>query len=300
MKNSTSRPKIVSGYRCGKLTVQSKTERRKNGYIIWSCQCGCGGHIDLDTRTLQRGTVCSCGCDQNVRPGQKDITGQRFGKLTVLTPTEKRTSNGSTIWKCACDCGNTVFTSISQLMQGTKKSCGCMNRSPVHHLQGHRFGDLTAEEYVGKRNGWHYWQCVCACGNRTSVKQCNLLGGKTKSCGCLQARIIAENMKFVDGTSVTLLEKAGERILNSNTSGYNGIYQNKKTKKWIAQIGFKGKNYYLGSFDNIENAIYAREQAEKQIYGQFLDWYYKNNSGRKTKYTDHDDGGSYAYELADD
>ncbi len=29
-------------------------------------------------------------------------------------------------------------------------------------------------------------------------------------CGCLQAKVVVDNMKFVDGTSVTLLEKAGK------------------------------------------------------------------------------------------
>ena len=82
-------------------------------------------------------------------------------------------------------------------------------------------------------------------------------------------------MKFVDGTSVTLLEKTGKWLLKNNSSGYNGVYLNRRTQKWTAQIGFKGKNYNLGSFSRIEDAVDARKKAEDRIYGEFLEWYYQ-------------------------
>ena len=40
-----------------------------------------------------------------VKPS-KDIRGQRFGKLIVIEPTDKRADGGSVVWKCHCDCGN--------------------------------------------------------------------------------------------------------------------------------------------------------------------------------------------------
>ena len=120
----------------------------------------------------------------------------------------------------------------------------------------------------------HRWECKCDCGNVTIVGQTLLQSGKTKSCGCLQASIVFDNMKFVDGTSVTMLEKAGDRLISTNTSGYNGVYWNKRTNKWIAQIGFKGKKYHLGSFNKVEDAVKARKNAEERIYGEFLEWYY--------------------------
>ena len=99
---------IYMGYRVGKLTVAASTDQRKNGYTIWRCQCDCGGEILLDTRCLQRGTIRDCGCETVVRPGQRDITGQRFGKLTALWPTGMRGRGGSLIWHCKCDCGGEV------------------------------------------------------------------------------------------------------------------------------------------------------------------------------------------------
>lgn len=274
----TERIKIAPGLQRGNLTVVSATARRKNGYTVWLCQCYCGGQIELDTRTLQRGTVRDCGCRTKVKPGQRDLSGQRFGRLTALESTGLRDASGATVWRCRCDCGNEVLTSLSQLTQGYKKSCGCLINPPVQDIQGQQFGDLRVIGFGGKKDGQYYWRCQCKCGKTATVRQNNLVSGKTKSCGCLQAKVIVDNMKFVDGTSVTLLENAEKRLISTNTSGHNGVYWNKKSGKWVAQIGFKGKTYYLGSFGKIEDAVKARERAEEQIYGEFLEWYYETHT----------------------
>lgn len=330
------RPAIKTGYHFENITVISDTGERKNGYTVWLCTCTCGSVLKLDTRTLQRGTVQDCGCLTKVRPGQRDISGIRFGKLVALEPTQNRSAKGDTVWKCRCDCGNIVFSPLTQLTQGYKKSCGCISHPqrkdylgkrfgrlvvtgyegktgglhrwecicdcgkttivgqtslqsgktkscgclghpPVQDIQGQRFGELTAMEYVGKRDGQYYWRCQCSCGNEMTVRQNNLIIGKTKSCGCIQVRIVTENMKLVDGTSVTMLEKAGQRLASNNSSGYNGVYFNRKNQKWTAQIGFKGKTYYLGSYHKIEDAVKARRNAEDRIYGAFLEWYYETH-----------------------
>lgn len=145
----------------------------------------------------------------------------------------------------------------------------------MEDLTGRIFGKLTVLELAEWKNGTSYWHCRCECGNETIVRYVYLINGHTKSCGCLQSSIIKTNMKFVDGTSVTLLEKTGKRLLKNNSSGYNGVYLNRRTQKWTAQIGFKGKNYNLGSFSWIEDAVDARKKAEDRIYGEFLEWYYQ-------------------------
>lgn len=52
-----------------------------------------------------------------------ELTGQKFGKLTVIEPIEKRV--GGWVWKCKCDCGNETEANVSKLRRGKKKSCGC-------------------------------------------------------------------------------------------------------------------------------------------------------------------------------
>ena len=58
--------------------------------------------------------------------------------------------------------------------------------SKVKDLTGHRFGKLTAIEYIG--NNHHrkaMWICQCDCGRRTVVAGHKLTSGQTRSCGCL-------------------------------------------------------------------------------------------------------------------
>ena len=160
MTAQTTRAKIAIGYRIGHLRVEEATSQHKNGYTIWRCRCDCGGEILLDTRTLQRGTITDCGCNTNVKPGQRDITSQRFGRLTAQYPLPARDASGSTVWHCICDCG-----------------------------------------------------------------------------------------------------------------GVTGVYRNRRTGRWCAQITFKRKTYYLGVYEKKDNAIRARKRGEG-LHKNFIAWYY--------------------------
>ncbi len=53
-----------------------------------------------------------------------DLTGQRFGRLTVIEFAGKA-NNGHSQWLCKCDCGNDVTVSYEGLKRGDSKSCGC-------------------------------------------------------------------------------------------------------------------------------------------------------------------------------
>jgi len=55
----------------------------------------------------------------------KNLTGQRFGKLTAVAQTSQRFNN-RVIWKCQCDCGQIKFTNSGDLQSGNVRSCGCL------------------------------------------------------------------------------------------------------------------------------------------------------------------------------
>lgn len=65
----------------------------------------------------------------------KDLTGQRFGNLTVLGKGDWKEGAGrrSRLWLCRCDCGNTVQKRTQALTRGKDKarSCGCQS-GPSH------------------------------------------------------------------------------------------------------------------------------------------------------------------------
>lgn len=65
------------------------------------------------------------------RRPNKDLTGQRFGRLVVSGP-QDRVGNRFVGWRCRCDCGNetTVTTGELQRKQDSRRhgvrSCGCL------------------------------------------------------------------------------------------------------------------------------------------------------------------------------
>lgn len=280
--------KIRVGLKVGMLTVSEATAERKGGYTVWRCSCDCGGEILLDTRTLQRGTVTDCGCVSKVRPGMLDLTGMRFWKLVCIEQAEEKDKSGGTQWLCRCDCGNSCIASLHQLRAGYKKSCGCLSHPELKDYVGKRFGRLTVTGYAGKKDGMHRWKCICDCGNETTVGQTLLQNGRTKSCGCLvrmkksDADAPETYRGFIDNTNVGILESRMKSVpIASNTSGYNGVYRN-SNGTWSAQITFKNKTYYLGSFTDIRDAVSARKKGE-EMYESFLEWYYSEIEQRKTE-----------------
>lgn len=60
--------------------------------------------------------------------GKKDLTGQRFGRLVVLSESPKRTKSRGVYWFCKCDCGNIKEIASNHLMRGLTVSCGCYNK----------------------------------------------------------------------------------------------------------------------------------------------------------------------------
>lgn len=55
-----------------------------------------------------------------------DLTGKRFGRLTVIEESGRK--NGGVVWRCKCDCGNEVCVRSNTLRRGRTVSCGCYNR----------------------------------------------------------------------------------------------------------------------------------------------------------------------------
>ena len=55
-----------------------------------------------------------------------DLTGRKFGRLTVTSLNPKRNKYKKLLWNCKCDCGNTIVAIGSLLKRGNIKSCGCL------------------------------------------------------------------------------------------------------------------------------------------------------------------------------
>lgn len=125
--------KDLTGLRIGKLTVLEPTEERIRSAVVWRCRCDCGNEILIESRRLKPGVVYSCGCEKAPADDRKDLTGLRFGKLTVEGRSGNKAKDGNPLWRCRCDCGREVDVRQSNLQSGWTKSCGCQ-RDPGRNL----------------------------------------------------------------------------------------------------------------------------------------------------------------------
>jgi len=81
-----------------------------------------------------------------------DLTGQRFGRLTVYSRTGSDKS-GQAMWLCKCDCGNERTIRSNDLRNGQTQSCGCLQRERIiQKLTTHGMAETAI---------YHVWSSMC-------------------------------------------------------------------------------------------------------------------------------------------
>lgn len=122
-----------------------------------------------------------------------DLTGMRFGLLSVTGKDEPQGSRA--MWRVRCLCGGVRVVRGDHLLGGRTKSCGCAtNRFKKSKMEkkfslvNKRFGNLLVvwrkgSEQVGE-SSHALWECKCDCGNMLVVRAGALTGGRTTHCGC--------------------------------------------------------------------------------------------------------------------
>lgn len=142
-KTVTRNPKQdLTGQHFGYLIAEYPTEKRnKDGSILWYCKCNCGrqnckGYAYASSTQLKNKKIISCGVigKENLNIGHglnfHDLTGQRFGKLTIIKRAEDKilaSGRAEVQWLCKCDCGNETIVLASNLANGNTQSCGLCN-----------------------------------------------------------------------------------------------------------------------------------------------------------------------------
>lgn len=61
----------------------------------------------------------------------KDLTGQKFKRLTVISRSKNVSASGQIKWLCLCDCGKELEVIGNSLKTGNSKSCGCWNMDNI-------------------------------------------------------------------------------------------------------------------------------------------------------------------------
>ena len=201
------------------------------------------------------------------------LIGKRFGKLIVVAQAESK--SGQRRWICQCDCGGTNIVTTGNLNSGHTTNCGC-KKSP--DLTGQVFGKLTVIGRSDRRNPrgkrtTPMWECRCECGNITYKATDTLTNPDESMCqeckGRIGAEIARQSAGFVGGTQISRIKNM--TLIATNTSGCRGVYYDKKTNKYRARLKFKGKIMNFGSYTNFEDAVKARQAAEQEYFGSFLE-----------------------------
>lgn len=195
-----------------------------------------------------------------------DLTGQTFGRLTVLGDVGKRTTKKAILWQCLCECGNIVFVRGGSLKNGSTRSCGCFNREArsqrrTKDLTGYENDNFIVLKKIGSRNNRVDWLCKCKHCNRTTELNSNEID-KTKSCGCRKAWANKDYMaSIMDPESLKSTKPTAK-----STTGVRGVYFRKKKRTYSAFINVDKKQVYLGSSKDFREAVALRKEAEKK-YG---------------------------------
>lgn len=169
-----------------------------------------------------------------------DLTGQRFGKLIVLSRAAS-SRHGATRWHCRCECGNDKIVLAILLRNGATRSCGCLNHID---LTGRRFGRWTVIKFAKKsacasNKNILWWLCHCECGTDKIVRGHSLRTGTSKSCGCYSRECHTKHGK--KGTRIyKIYHGMIYRCYNSKCPRYSG---------WGGR-GIKVCDRWLESVDN--------------------------------------------------
>lgn len=266
------------GKKFGHWTVLDGVELTPGGERKLLCRCDCGTERYVLERSLKYGGSQSCGCvarEKNCKSNAYDLLNREFGALKVVGRSRKRTKMGN-YWTCLCSCGYTCEATASELVSGKKTHCGCQSTKnyAFTDITGQKFGRLTALYPTDQRTtgGNRVWHCRCDCQKELDVSYNDLVYSNLQSCGCQKKEHDQKLRTFlahVDGTCIDMLKST--KLPKNNTTGVKGVYLVKG--RYLAKIVFQKRQYFLGTFDSLEDAAQARRLAEEKLSGEVVSFY---------------------------
>lgn len=227
----------------------------------------------------------------------ENLLGQRFGRLVVIERGEN-TKNGNAQWLCKCDCGNPEPTLVvaTNLKSGKTRSCGCLQKeiASITHSKPNKY-DLSGEFGIGftsqpdsygrcefyfdkedydkiKDYTWSFNNDYLRDTKDRSIAMHQLI--LPTEDGYIPEHIHGSQTKNDNRKSNLRPATQTQNIMNTkvrtdNTSGVKGVRWRKDTNKWTATIWVNKKCISLGCFNNFEEAVKARKNAEEKYFGEF-------------------------------
>lgn len=226
-----------------------------------------------------------------------DLTGQKFGRLTVVERAQDYVSpkgNKNVQWLCKCSCKSDKYVVVnrSSLIGGFTKSCGCLHKekSSENGRKNKKYNtyDVSGEYGIGftsKREEFYF-----DLEDYNKIKDyCWYIDNKgyviasdNKKGFVLLHRLIKDG-EYIDHINHNTADNRKANIRNvtatqnqmnatmriDNSSGVTGVSWHKKLCMWRSRINVNGKEIHLGYYNNFENAVKARKEAEEKYFGEF-------------------------------
>jgi hypothetical protein len=215
----------------------------------------------------------------------KSLVGQRFGNWVVVSEIDAIRS------LCRCDCGTIKPVTRTSLKQGTSKSCGCLSKEYAQKRRKFCKYDLTNDYGVGythKGDKFYFdledfdkiknysWSCNKEGYLMTSIE------GKTYRMhriimNCSDSKIwidhinhdVKDNRKSNLRIVNNMQNQMNAKLRSNNVSKCTGVHYHKDDNKWIATIQIDKKKVHLGAYEDYEDAVNARKQAENRYFMQY-------------------------------
>jgi len=220
----------------------------------------------------------------------KDLIGQMFGKLKVIKRADDK--NKKPYWLCECQCHNKTLKIVrgSHLTSNRIKSCGCLYKERIRSevppnkflfREYYKIGitDYNEEFYYDiadasliEQYSWYFDKdgYVVARINKKGVKLHKLITNTD-----YKTKVDHKNKHRYDNRRINLRQATNSQngmnidIRKDNTSGVTGVGWSKKYESWRARITYEGKEIHLGYFDDFDEAVKIRLEAEKKYFKEF-------------------------------
>lgn len=288
------------GERFGKLEVicELPSVRDNSGSLRrWLIvKCDCGNVVDKKLKYLKNGDTTSCGncaypvVDSSAKGNpivslepladEISMVGKTYQQWTVIDVGFRFATHRMV--KAVCSCGTEKYVNKRALTTKHSHSCGCYSRA--------RTSEVMSTHGMTESRPYRIWANMRTRCNNPNTEAFHNYGGRgithqdswesfdafwadmgtTYVEGLELDRIDVNgnyevaNCRWVDGS----LQAYNQRKNSNNKSGKTGVSFNKLGDTWVASININKQKIHLGNFNDKDDAIEARKQAEIKYYGE--------------------------------